>query len=133
MATDGMLALYGDADDSLFDFLDLIGGTDAIRYWDDSILSWADITGATYGDDYTLGYLTEGDLTGYTMLTVYTPGPRADFDGDGDVDGADFLVWQRGGSPNPLSSSDLANWQASFGDTASLLPLLRPSSPSLVA
>ncbi len=70
MASGGMLALFGDADDSLVDFLELVDGTDAIRYWDDSILDWADITGATYGDDYTLSYLTEGDLDGYTVLTV---------------------------------------------------------------
>jgi T5SS/PEP-CTERM-associated repeat protein len=70
MATGGMLALHGDADDSIFDFLGLIDGTDAIRYWDTSISDWANITGATYGEDYTLSYLTEGDLAGYTMLTV---------------------------------------------------------------
>jgi hypothetical protein len=34
-----------------------------------------------------------------------------DFDGDGDVDGRDFLVWQRGDSPNPVSAEDLADWQ----------------------
>ena len=73
MASGGMLALYGDADDSLADFMEMINGTDAIRYWDDSILDWADITGAIYGQDYTLSYLTEGDLTGYTMLTVPEP------------------------------------------------------------
>jgi hypothetical protein len=38
-----------------------------------------------------------------------------DFDLDGDVDGADFLVWQRGGSPNPLSAADLAIWKGGFG------------------
>ena len=64
-----MLGLYGDADDLLTDFLGLIGGTDAIRYWDDSISDWADITGATDGEDYTLS-LGAGDLAGYTMLTV---------------------------------------------------------------
>ena len=70
MSTGGMLALDGEADDSLVDFLGLIDGTDAIRYWDDSISDWADIMGATYGRDYTLNYLTEGDLDGYTVLTV---------------------------------------------------------------
>ena len=38
-----------------------------------------------------------------------------DFDGDGDVDGRDFLEWQRGNSPNPLSAGDLAAWQAAYG------------------
>lgn len=39
----------------------------------------------------------------------------ADFDNDGDVDGRDFLVWQRGASPNPMSAGDLALWKAQFG------------------
>ena len=38
-----------------------------------------------------------------------------DFDGDGDVDGRDFLAWQRGQSPDPLSAGDLADWQANYG------------------
>ena len=72
MATGGMLALKGDADDSLVDFLDLVTGTDAIRYWDKSLADWAPITTATAGVDYTLDYLTEGELAGYTLLTVGT-------------------------------------------------------------
>ncbi len=47
---------------------------------------------------------------------------EGDFDRDGDVDGNDFLVWQRGGSTtSPLSSIDLAAWQSNNG--ASLLPV----------
>ena len=45
---------------------------------------------------------------------------HGDFDLDGDVDGADFLMWQRGESPNQLSQSDLADWGANFGAAASL-------------
>ncbi len=37
-----------------------------------------------------------------------------DFDYDGDVDGRDFLAWQRGRSPLPLSASDLATWQGDY-------------------
>lgn len=37
-----------------------------------------------------------------------------DFDEDGDVDGRDFLEWQRGNSPTPHSADDLANWQLGF-------------------
>jgi hypothetical protein len=44
-------------------------------------------------------------------------GIAGDFDGDGDVDGRDFLRWQRGGSPNPLSAGDLALWQAGYGNS----------------
>jgi hypothetical protein len=43
-----------------------------------------------------------------------------DFDGDGDVDGQDFLKWQRGESPNgvpgvSVSDVDLAEWQGAYG------------------
>lgn len=44
--------------------------------------------------------------------------PDADFDHDGDVDGADFLNWQRGESPDPISAGDLAVWQAQFGTSS---------------
>jgi hypothetical protein len=52
------------------------------------------------------------DATDGEALFVPEPG---DFDFDGTCDGADFLAWQRGESPYPLSSSDLAEWQAEFG------------------
>jgi len=48
------------------------------------------------------------------------PGQDGDFDGDLDVDGADFLEWQRGGSPNGATAGDLAEWEANFGTPAPL-------------
>ncbi|TWU28478.1 LamG domain-containing protein [Bythopirellula polymerisocia] len=49
--------------------------------------------------------------------TLQVPGMLVlgDYDQDGDVDGHDFLVWQRGGSPNGTGSGDLALWQAQYG------------------
>jgi hypothetical protein len=44
-----------------------------------------------------------------------------DFDLDGDVDGVDLLMWQRGESPNPLSTADLAEWEANYGTLSSSL------------
>ena len=72
MSTKGRLAIFGQAGD-LSRFLDLVSGTDAIRYWDDSASDWADIAHAMPGMDYTLSYLTDGDLAGYTVLTVPEP------------------------------------------------------------
>jgi hypothetical protein len=41
------------------------------------------------------------------------------FDNDnlpaGDVDGNDFLAWQRGSSPTPLSQADLTTWEGNYG------------------
>ena len=35
--------------------------------------------------------------------------------GDGDVEGRDFLVWQRGYAVPSASAGDLADWQANYG------------------
>ncbi len=53
----------------------------------------------------------------YSAGIVRVMGPgffSGDFDEDGDVDGRDFLKWQRGESPDPLSADDLADWQANY-------------------
>jgi T5SS/PEP-CTERM-associated repeat protein len=49
------------------------------------------------------------------VLSDFQPAATGDFDNDGDVDGGDFLIWQRGESSNPLSASDLAVWQTNYG------------------
>jgi fibronectin-binding autotransporter adhesin len=80
MATGGMLALAGDADGSLQEFMALVDGSDAIRYWKDSISDWAPLTLAIPGVDYTLVYVDDrvNDLYGCTVLTVGTiPEPTA--------------------------------------------------------
>mgnify|MGYP001461361420 CR=1 FL=1 len=54
------------------------------------------------------------------ILSAFLPSVSGDFDLDGDVDGRDFLAWQRGESPNgtpggPVSAGDLTDWQANYG------------------
>jgi hypothetical protein len=75
--------------------------------WDDSSL----FLRATYR-----GTAQVGNWIGFRVAGVPEPGVPGDFDFDGDVDGADFLVWQRGEVSNPPSQSDLDDWQAHFGD-----------------
>jgi hypothetical protein len=55
------------------------------------------------GQEYAIAWWAEG--TGATVT--------GDFDNDGDVDGRDFLVWQR----NP-SVGSLSDWQTNFGTGA---------------
>jgi hypothetical protein len=62
---------------------------------------------------------------------LFTALVDGDFDYDGDVDGRDFLVWQRGDSPTgPLSPVDLAAWQANYGGP---LPIAAFSVPEPTA
>lgn len=57
----------------------------------------------------------------------YVPPATGDFDNDGDVDGRDFLKWQRGESPRPLSSEDLELWQEEY-DSGPLAALAASSN-----
>ena len=62
--------------------------------------------------------------------TVPIPG---DFDKDDRVDGNDFLVWQRGGSPNPYASSDLDLWKANFGQPSMAVGAIPEPTAALLA
>ena len=57
--------------------------------------------------------------TGFRVAALPDPVCGANLIGDFNldclVDGADFLLWQRGGSPEPFSPSDLADWQSQYG------------------
>lgn len=80
------------------------------------ILDWGSVSGAF--QSISLPSLSPG--LAWNRSQLYTTGTlkvgyEGDFDLDGDVDGADLLVWQRGGSPTPNSASDLAAWKATFG------------------
>lgn len=60
-----------------------------------------------------MGALTSDEFLGPDTLS-------GDFDGDGDVDGRNFLAWQRGESPQPGSAEDLADWTNNYGTANSL-------------
>jgi len=57
-----------------------------------------------------------------------TPG---DFDQDGDIDGADFLEWQRGFG-NSADEGDLDDWQNGYGTTDSSVSLVVPEPRTYV-
>lgn len=70
----------------------------------------------------------------FSVIVADEPGQEGDFNGDGEVDGRDFLVWQRGGSSDPLSAGDLALWQANYGaaELATVAVVPEPSAGLLV-
>ncbi|QDU54054.1 PEP-CTERM sorting domain-containing protein [Aeoliella mucimassa] len=76
LTSGGMLALAGEGDDSLADFMSLVLTTNdyevsnLLYYWDSAEEDWALLEQASYGTDYTLAYHSTGSLAGYTVLTV---------------------------------------------------------------
>lgn len=71
----------------------------------------------------------------FQYAQVTSSSPNADFDANGVVDGADFLVWQRGfGSPGAtkangdangdqlVNAADLAVWRGEFGGSGASTP-----------
>ena len=124
---DGFAALEGTLDVTLingfspapgdnFGFLMASGGFDASF----SSLNLPDLSA------HGLGWrLNPGGATLFLEVVAALDG---DFDADGDIDGADFLTWQR----DP-SVGDLADWQAGYGNSPSLLaasssPVPEPSA-----
>ena len=57
---------------------------------------------------------------------VVTPG---DFNGDGSVDGDDFLSWQRGEVSDPPAAGDLANWEMNYGGGNTLSAVVAVPEP----
>ena len=102
MSSGAMLALAGDADGSIQEFLDLVAGSDGIHYRDVINNGWLDIAGGIYGVDYNLAYMSAGYLAGHTVLTVDGVAPvNGDFNGDGasDADDVDLIAANFGGDP----------------------------------
>jgi len=101
------------------------------------------------GDSINLGVVGQANGLDFSFLLAGTGessrtgfvkyiGLGGDFDTDGDVDGSDFLQWQRGDSPSPLSASDLADWEANYGGpggspVAAVSAVPEPSSALLLA
>lgn len=67
--------------------------------------------------------------TGEVMLLSILAG---DFNGDGAVDGRDYLAWQRGESPSPLSTEDLNAWRENYGVVDSLAGNIAIPEPASV-
>lgn len=85
---------------------------------------------SSYRDDFPSASNSEFSSLGFRLASsANVPG---DFDLDGDVDGRDFLFWQQGDSPSPLSSVDLADWQSNYG-AGSFVALQAVPEPTSVA
>jgi hypothetical protein len=116
-----------------------------ITYIDEFNTFTSGASGIAYDDD-------AEDTTGVYRYaaaqdTPFVDASNGDFDGDSDVDGEDFLIWQRGvgltGQPNAstgdadgdgdVDGADLGVWQASFGDPPALASISAVPEPATLA
>lgn len=101
----------GDIDGSgMVDYKDILALKDAIA----DPTHGGTVTAAVGGEWYDLTgdmTLTTADLTELVSDILGTA--LGDFDLDGDVDGRDFLTWQRG--TGMFDGTDLADWQLNYG------------------
>lgn len=96
------------------------------------------IQGISWGFEYGDGALDRSVLIQSMKFETFTPEPpsaEGDFDGDGIVDGNDFLKWQRGESTNGLTGDDLQEWEDSFvlGASPAATAIPEPASAALFA
>jgi beta-glucanase (GH16 family) len=108
--------------------------------WDQASIPVSDIRGTAIDLrmlSYSFVILEEsGTSANFSVDNIYWDSPfvalAGDFDGDNDVDGRDFLAWQR----NP-SLGNLADWQANYGtnlpgDEGAVTAVPEPSSMLLL-
>lgn len=128
----GQRAFYFTVADGMHDLGELVDGGLSTNGW--GFLASAV---RTNGQDLLLG---QGKLLSQSsgQIAFLLIPITADFNNDGNVDGRDFLAWQRGESPRPLSAEDLALWQEQYngGNTLSaanqVAAVPEPSSLALV-
>ena len=93
-----------------YDPTDTSDGSSGVNTDGNISLFYADFfTSITSRPDLTFG------LVDNVVVTSIDSGLTGDFDNDGNVDGNDFLEWQRGNPSMPPNSSDLQDWQNNFG------------------
>ena len=126
----------------------LLGSTTLNDTTEFSLGTILDLASANASDSLSFRYSLANGQTRDGVIELVTSNP--DFDGDGSINGSDFLTWQRGfpaasgatlsdGDANgdgQVDESDLAAWQIRYGEQAaasSLAAVPEPSSLLLLA
>ncbi|TWU26019.1 hypothetical protein [Bythopirellula polymerisocia] len=128
----------------------ILSGTLKDRFVD---MHFFDITNAQEGDSFVFaataapntGSGTGAGIAGFSFDVLPDVGiMNADFDGDGDVDGADFLTWQRGygigttlsqGDANndgSVNGADLTIWQDQYGSSPLFATVAVPEPTAMI-
>lgn len=138
----GFVSLWDGSIDETVDY-DEFGLSNPVDAWTGSTPTGLAATGSTLGHSSGTAWCGRPSLLGSQWLTILQPSTSAqlsvyalsepltvpavsvdaDFNADGDIDGDDFLRWQRGNGDadgNGTSDSvDLGHWQQQFGQAPS--------------
>ena len=100
-----------------------MAGSGGVTAPDDNTLSYAASPSGSFlieSRDLPVGHLQD---TAFSWAFISFADPisptllAGDFDQNGVINGTDFLAWQRGQSPSPLSSGDFLAWRDAYGQT----------------
>ncbi len=104
-------------DTALHDLTSLVpAGTDAYRLRATMTYNWSKTKVQIFRNDAWFSQNVGEYLFDNQVWLIPAPTTPGDFDQDGDVDGTDFLEWQRGFG-TVYDATDLANWENNFGST----------------
>ena len=84
------------------------------------------------GDALDLGEVTvfaDGISGGPADIIALPAAYNADYNENGNVDAPDFLKWQRGESPQPVSDFDLELWESQFGTAVTFAAAMTVPEP----
>jgi hypothetical protein len=119
-------------DDPAFDIFGVLVNAEFTRITDGTQLYGTHQFVVEAGDQFGFRMQTIDGVKGEGIANIYNFSVQltGDYNNDGLVDGQDFLAWQRGESPNPLSSGDLTLWQANYGTVSPLRVLNTVPEPT---
>ena len=127
----GEATLNGELEVDLAGSTPVLGDTYTLFSTEDGIngtFTSANLPSLAAGLSWQIDY-TQDSVLIEVVVGVGVPG---DFTSDGVVDGHDFLAWQRGESPDPLSQTDLVEWQNAYASAQSPLVSLVPEPATFV-